>query len=163
MQDPVNPRNAQESVWDYPRPPRLEPVSLRLRVVFNGVTVADSIQAFRVLETASPPTYYLPREDVQMEYLMQNDSRTFCEWKGDATYWTLSVDGEVSADAAWSYERPTPAFRQIQGYLSFYAGRVSACYVGDELVLPQEGDFYGGWITSNIVGPFKGQPGTTHW
>lgn len=163
MQERIEPLEGQESVWDYPRPPRLEPVSQRLRVEFNGMTVADSTNGFRVLETASPPTYYIPPDDVLLEYLTPSETRTHCEWKGDARYWTLVVNGSSSTDAAWSYEQPVPDFSQIRGYLSFYAGRVSACYVGDELVQPQAGDFYGGWITSKVVGPFKGQPGTRHW
>lgn len=159
----IQPEAGQESVWDYPRPPRIEPVAERLRVIFNGVTVADTINGYRVLETSSPPTYYIPPEDVRTDLLQQSSSNTFCEWKGSATYWSIDVDGKTSADAAWSYRTPTPAFEQIRDHLSFYAGRVDACYVADEQVQPQAGDFYGGWITSKIVGPFKGEPGTLHW
>lgn len=157
------PGPGQESVWDYPRPPRIEPVPERIRVVFNGVTIADTQRALRVLETSHPPTYYIPPEDVALQYLSQTARRSFCEFKGGARYWTLSVGTRVAHDAAWSYPEPTPAYRALAGYLAFYAGRVDACYVGDEQVQPQAGDFYGGWITSRIVGPFKGGPGTLGW
>jgi uncharacterized protein (DUF427 family) len=160
---PIKPGDGQESVWDYPRPPRLEAVPERLRVIFNGVTVADTTRGIRVLETASPPTYYIPPADVRMDLLRRAPTSTFCEWKGTATYWTIDVAGKESRDAAWSYQTPTAAFEQIRDYLSFYAGRVDACYVAEEQVQPQTGDFYGGWITSKIVGPFKGDPGTLHW
>jgi uncharacterized protein (DUF427 family) len=159
----IEPGEGQESVWDYPRPPRLEPVPQRLRVVFNGVTIADSTNGYRVLETSSPPTYYIPRADVRMEYLSKSRNRTHCEWKGTAAYWNIEVDGRKSENAAWSYPDPVEQFATIRDYISFYAGRVEACYVADEKVQPQEGDFYGGWVTSNIVGPFKGAPGTLHW
>jgi len=159
----IEPGEGQESVWDYPRPPRLEEVPQRLRVVFNGETVADTVKAYRVLETSSPPTYYIPPADVSMQYLSPARLRTHCEWKGVAGYWDLTVNGRSSPEAAWSYPSPTPAFDPIKDYISFYAGRVDACYVADEMVQAQDGDFYGGWITSNIVGPFKGAPGTLHW
>jgi uncharacterized protein (DUF427 family) len=157
------PESWQESVWDYPRPPRLEPVPERLRVEFNGITIADTTSGFRVLETASPPTYYIPVADVRMDLLQESAKSTFCEWKGTASYWSIEADGRISAEAAWSYPQPTPAFETIRDYLSFYAGKVDACYVGDEQVLPQAGDFYGGWVTRKITGPFKGDPGTLHW
>jgi uncharacterized protein (DUF427 family) len=159
----IEPGEGQESVWDYPRPPRLEEVPQRLQVIFNGETVAETVKAYRVLETSSPPTYYIPPEDVVMHYLSPARLRTQCEWKGVAAYWDLTVNGRSSTEAAWSYPSPTPAFVSIRDYISFYAGRVEACYVGDERVQAQAGDFYGGWITSSIVGPFKGAPGTLHW
>lgn len=153
----------QESVWDYPRPPRVEPTSKRVRVEFNGVTIAETTRAKRVLETSHPPVYYIPLDDIKREYLSQTHLRTFCEFKGAASYWTLKVGERVSQNAAWSYADPAPGFESIKDHLAFYPKRVDACYVNDEKVMPQEGDFYGGWITSEIVGPFKGAPGTRGW
>jgi len=160
---PVKPDSNQESVWDYPRPPRLEPVTERLRVIFNGVTIADTTRAYRVLETSHPPSYYIPPEDIKIEVLQAETRQTMCEFKGIANYWTVSVDGKTASHCAWSYETPNPAYAAIKGSLSFYAEPMDACYVGDEQVAPQEGNFYGGWITSKIVGPFKGGPGTWGW
>ncbi|MFP5342844.1 MAG: DUF427 domain-containing protein [Candidatus Limnocylindria bacterium] len=154
---------ATESVWDYPRPPRLEPVPERIRVVVDGVTVADSTRAFRVLETSHPPAYYLPPEGVRMDLLRPGRGRSVCEWKGVATYHDLAVGDRRIDDVAWSYPRPTPAFAAMAGYLSFYAGRVDEAWVGDERATAQAGDFYGGWITSRVRGPFKGEPGTLGW
>ncbi|MBZ0291557.1 MAG: DUF427 domain-containing protein [Anaerolineae bacterium] len=153
----------QESVWDYPRPPRVEPTDRRVRVIFNGVMIADTTRAVRVLETSHPPAYYIPPEDVQMQYLTQTRQRTFCEFKGAASYWTVKVGDRISENAAWGYLDPAPGYETIKGYLMFYPSRVDACYVDEEQVTPQEGDFYGGWITANIVGPFKGGPGTSGW
>jgi uncharacterized protein (DUF427 family) len=153
----------QESVWDYPRPPRLELTPKPIRVIFNGQVVAETRNAYRVLETSHPPVYYIPLSDIRREYLKSAHGQTFCEFKGAASYWTLEVDGKVSERAAWSYANPTADFRAIKDYLAFYASRVDECYVDGERVMPQEGDFYGGWITSDIVGPFKGGPGTQGW
>ena len=152
-----------ESVWDYPRPPRVESVSAPIRIVFNGVVIAQSNRTFRVLETSHPPVYYIPREDIQMQYLTTNPRRTFCEFKGQAAYWDLQVDAQESSLAAWSYPNPNSAYMEIKDHLAFYASRVDEAYVGSEKVQAQAGDFYGGWITSNIVGPFKGGPGTKGW
>lgn len=152
-----------ESVWDYPRPPRLERASKRLRVVFAGTTIADTTGGFRVLETSGPPTYYIPPTDVRLDLLEPATDRSLCEWKGTAHYWTIALGGRRAERAAWSYPSPTPPYRAITDCLSFYAGRVDGCFVDDEQVRPQEGDFYGGWITSNIRGPFKGGPGTQGW
>lgn len=154
-----------ESVWDYPRPPRLEHCRNRIRVTFGGQTIADSRNAFRVLETSHPPTYYIPPSDVRSDSLslLPSARRTWCEWKGEARYWTLRVCNRQSVNAAWSYPSPPRSFAAIRGYLAFYPTRVDACYVGDERVRAQEGDFYGGWVTSNIRGPFKGGPGTFGW
>jgi uncharacterized protein (DUF427 family) len=152
------PASGQESVWDYPRPPRLEPSSKHITVVFNGVTIADTRRAYRVLETSHPPVYYIPPEDVLMEHLSQAKRTTFCEWKGRAGYYTISVGERVAADAAWFYADPTGHFGPIAGYIAFYPGKMDACYVDGERVVPQPGDFYGGWITSDILGPFKGDP-----
>lgn len=163
---PITPEkasNGQESVWDYPRPPRVEPTSKRVRIVFNGETVVDTTHAIRVLETSHPPVYYIPRSDIVANFLKPAQGRSFCEFKGGASYWTLDVNGKTAVKVAWSYEDPLPGYEAIKGHLAFYAGRVDACYVGDEQVTPQPGDFYGGWITSDIVGPFKGGPGTMGW
>ena len=160
---PIPPDPGQESVWDYPRPPRLEPVRQRIRVVFNGVTIADTVNALRVLETSHPPSYYIPPADVRMDLLRPAPGRSLCEWKGQANYYSLQVADRRSEQVAWAYATPTPAFAAIAGYLSFYANRVDACFVDDEQVQPQEGDFYGGWITAQIVGPFKGGAGSRGW
>ncbi len=159
----VEPLPGQESVWDYPRPPKLEPVAARLRVTFNGETIADSTAGYRVLETSHPPVNYIPFADIAQQILREAPGQSWCEWKGHARYWSLDVGGKVSDKAAWSYPQPTPAFAPIAGCLAFYASRVDDCFVGDERVQPQQGDFYGGWITSAIVGPFKGAPGTRLW
>lgn len=158
---PVGP--GQESVWDYPRPPRVEPVAELIRVVFNGVEIARTTSAQRVLETSHPPTYYIPQSDIAMHYLQPTTQRSFCEFKGAASYWSISVDGRISVNAAWMYAQPASGYEAIQNHLAFYASRVDACFVGDEQVQAQEGDFYGGWITSKIVGPFKGGAGTWGW
>ena len=159
----IVPGPGQESVWDYPRPPRIEPSARRIRVVFNGVTIADTTRAVRVLETSHPPVYYIPPEDVRMDYLEPTRRRTFCEFKGAASYYTVSVDGRTAADAAWYYPAPVERYAALRDHIAFYPGRMDACYVDDEQVTPQAGDFYGGWITSDIVGPFKGGPGTIGW
>jgi uncharacterized protein (DUF427 family) len=157
------PKEGQESVWDYPRPPRVEATQKEIRVEFNGEVIAQTQRAYRVLETSHPPVYYIPVEDVKREYLTQTKQRTVCEFKGAASYWTLKVGDQVSQNAAWSYADPQPGFEVIKNYLAFYPSRVDACYVNGEKVKPQEGDFYGGWITSEIVGPFKGGAGTWGW
>lgn len=159
----IEPGQGQESVWDYPRPPRLEPTPKHIRVVFNGQTVAESRRALRVLETSHPPTYYIPKEDIRTDFMIPSTRRTFCEFKGEATYWTLRVGDQTSEDAAWSYPEPSPGYEALRDHITFYASRVDSCFVDDERVRAQEGDFYGGWITSDIVGPFKGGPGTLGW
>ncbi|WP_245395646.1 DUF427 domain-containing protein [Anthocerotibacter panamensis] len=153
----------QESVWDYPRPPRLEDSAKHVRIVFNDVVIADSRRTKRVLETSHPPVYYIPPEDVQMQYFTANVRQTFCEFKGVARYYDLTVHEKQVAHVAWYYPTPSPAFQSLAGYLAFYPSKVDACYVDEERVQPQPGDFYGGWITSDIVGPFKGSPGTMGW
>ena len=161
--DRIAPAPGQESVWDYPRPPRLEESPLHIEIVFNGVTIADTHRAQRVLETSHPPVYYLPPADIKMEHLGITPQRSFCEWKGNAVYYTVVVGDKEVRLAAWGYPNPTPAFAAIQDYIAFYAHMMDACYVNGERVQPQPGNFYGGWITSNIVGPFKGAPGTWGW
>lgn len=159
----IAPQPGQESVWDYPRPPRVELSHKHIRVVFNGVTVAETDRAFRVLETSHPPVYYIPIDDIKREYLSETAYSTFCEFKDAASYYSLNVNGKVSNNAGWFYRNPSPGFAAIKNAVAFYAGRVDACYVDGEKVQPQEGNFYGGWITSDVVGPFKGGPGTTGW
>jgi uncharacterized protein (DUF427 family) len=131
--------------------------------VLGGITIADTRRGFRVLETTHPPNYYFPPDDVLAGAVERSDGTSFCEFKGRATYWTARAGGREARDAAWSYESPSAAFAPIKDHLAFYARRVDECYVDDELVTPQPGDFYGGWITANIEGPFKGGPGTRGW
>lgn len=160
----IKPKRGQESVWDYPRPPRLETVGQSLRVMFQDTLIAHTTRGFRLLETSHPPVYYIPPQDIQMEYLERLDgSASFCEFKGQAHYYDLAIGGRHSPRAAWAYDEPNQKYQDIAGYLAFYASRVDACFVGEERVQAQEGDFYGGWVTKNIVGPFKGGPGTWGW
>jgi uncharacterized protein (DUF427 family) len=159
----IQPKPGQESVWNYPRPPALEPTPKRIQVEYNGVIIADSQRAQRVLETSHPPVYYIPPEDVQLLYCQPNPRSTYCEWKGVAAYYNLVVGERQAEQAAWYYPEPTPAFTTIRNHVAFYPSRVDACYVDGELVQSQAGDFYGGWITADIVGPFKGEPGTWGW
>ncbi len=159
----IPPAPGQESVWDYPRPPRLERTDKHLRVIFNGTLIAETRNALRVLETSHPPTYYFPPEDVQRQYLQPIERRTFCEYKGAAAYYSVVVGEKRAVAAAWYYPAPNPAYAALKDYIAFYASRMDACYVNDELVQAQAGDFYGGWITRDIVGPFKGAPDTWGW
>jgi uncharacterized protein (DUF427 family) len=159
----IEPGPGQETVWDYPRPPRVEPVPERLRVVVGGVTVADTTRGLRVLETAGAPVYYFPRDDVRMDLFDLSPRSTFCEWKGGASYHSLAVDGREIENIAWSYEDPKPGYEELRGHLAFYAAKVDEAWVGDELATPQPGGFYGGWVTSRIVGPMKGEPGSEGW
>ncbi len=156
-----NPGPGQESVWDYPRPPALVPCEREVVVLAGGVELARSSRCFRVLETASPPTYYLPETDVQLDLLVMVAGSSFCEWKGAACYWTLA-DGSAPEPVAWSYPDPSGRFEPIRSALGFYPGRVE-CTVDGERVRPQPGHFYGGWVTGELVGPWKGEPGTGHW
>ena len=159
----IEPLPGQESVWDYPRPPRLEKIDARLRVIFNAQIVADTTAGYRVLETSHPPVYYIPPDDIARQCLLETPGGSWCEFKGHAKYWSLDVDGRTSERAAWSYPSPSPGFVDIARHLAFYASRVDECWVDDERAQPQDGDFYGGWITSRIVGPFKGGAGTRGW
>jgi uncharacterized protein (DUF427 family) len=160
-----------ESVWDFPRPPRLESVPWRIRVVHAGVTIVDAPSAYRVLETSQPPAYYVAPDHVDLERLRPVDHRTFCEWKGMASYADVVVGdqeqgesaAEVAERAAWTYPETTPPFADIVDHWAFYAQALDECWVDDERVAPNDGSFYGGWITANVTGPFKGAPGTAHW
>lgn len=159
----IPPGPGQESVWDYPRPPRVEASRKPVRVTFAGETIASSHRALRVLETAGPPTYYVLPEDVGTDLLVPVDGHTtVCEWKGVARYFDVKVRERGARLAAWSYPAPDPGYERLAGWVSFYPRRVE-CFVGDERVRPQPGGYYGGWITSEIVGPFKGEPGTEAW
>lgn len=152
-----------ESVWDYPRPPLLEPVPYRLTIEVDGLVIADTNRGYRVLETSHPPTYYLPPDDVRADLLEPVSGRSLCEWKGAARYYDLVLPGGRRGRVAWSYPDPTHAFVDIADCLSFYASKMDRCRVGGVDVQAQEGDFYGGWITPNLKGPFKGAPGTMGW
>jgi uncharacterized protein (DUF427 family) len=159
----IEPGPGQESVWDYPRPPRLEDSTKRIRVIFNGIVIAETQDAKRVLETSHPPVYYVPLEGIKTEFLSRSTRKTWCEWKGHGEYYNVVVEDEQAADAAWFYPDPTKEFAAIKNYVAFYPGLMDACYVDNELVKQQPGGFYGGWITSDIVGPFKGEAGTWGW
>jgi len=158
----IEPGPGQESVWDYPRPPALVASPATVSVRTGQHLLAETTAAKRVLETASPPTYYLPPEALTPGSLVAvPGTTTFCEWKGAASYWALASD-PAGQPVAWSYPEPTPAFAEIRDWLCFYPNRVE-CYVGKERVRAQEGGFYGGWVTDSIVGPYKGEPGHGHW
>lgn len=159
--DPVLP--GQTSVWDFPRPAIAEPSARHIRIEHRGHVVAETQASVRTLETSHPPSYYIPPDDVVMTLLRRSTHRSFCEWKGDAVYYDLVVDGEIRRDIAWSYPAPTRAFAALRDHLAFYAAPLDACYVDGERVLPQPGGFYGGWITRDLAGPFKGVPGSRYW
>jgi uncharacterized protein (DUF427 family) len=159
----VEPGPGQESVWDYPRPPRIERSARTAKVLFADVVVARSSRALRVLETAGPPTVYLPPGDVASAHLLPSRHKTYCEWKGTASYFHVACGDRVARRAAWTYRRPKRGFEAITEFVSFYPGRVDACYLDDELVRPHPGRYYGGWVTNDIVGPVKGEPGSRDW
>lgn len=154
---------AAENVWDYPRPPALVPCERRARVVLGGVTIADSTSALRVLETSHPPTLYLPFADCAMEHFPPARGSSLCEWKGSASYRDVVAGDRREARAAWHYERPVAAYAALVDHLAVYPSRMDACLLDDEAVTAQPGDFYGGWITADLQGPFKGAPGTLGW
>ena len=160
---PVVPAPGQESVWEYPRPPRLERSAKHIEVWLGGVKIVGSTTSYRVLETSHPPGYYLPHSDFLPGVLTPGEGSSVCEFKGRASYWTLTAGGVTAPSAAWSYEWPTPEFAPIAGHVALYAGRMERVTVDGEAVVPQPGEFYGGWITSEIVGPFKGIPGSWGW
>ena len=163
MVERVVPGPGQESVWDYPRPPRVEAVGVRVRAIVDGIAIAATARALRVLETAGAPVYYLPRTDVRMDLLKRTERGSTCEWKGEAVYFSIAVPGHEVRFGAWSYEAPKPGYEAITGHLAFYCWALDAAWVGDEQATPQPGRFYGGWVTSGVVGPFKGEPGTEGW
>jgi len=153
---------AHESVWDYPRPPKVEDAARHVRVVFNGVTIANTHRALRVLENGHPPVYYIPLENVKMQYLVRTTHTTQCEFKGEAAYYSVVVGDKTAENSAWCYPSPTPGYAELKGFIAFYPSKMDGCYVDEERVLPEPGDFYGGWITKEIVGPFKSQGGPEH-
>lgn len=157
----VEPGPGQESVWDYPRPPRIEPDARRVLVRHGERVLADSSRCLRVLETASPPTFYVPPDDVARELLAPADGSSFCEWKGAARYWSLRA-APSAAPVAWTYDDPLPEFSALRGHFAFYPARLE-CRVGGQRAEPQPGGFYGGWVTPDVVGPFKGEPSSAGW
>jgi uncharacterized protein (DUF427 family) len=160
---PIPPGPGQESVWDYPRPPRIERSDRHIVVTFGGVVVAETRRAVRVLETSHPPSYYLPLDDCTAGAFVPAAGSSFCEWKGVAGYYSIVAGDQVAERTAWCYPDPTPRFAAIVDHVSLYPGRVDRCTIDGELVRAQHGGFYGGWITDEIVGPFKGGPGTSGW
>lgn len=152
----------RENVQSYPRPPSLEPVPQRVTVRLGGMLIADTTRALRVLETHHAPTYYLPPEDIRAT-LRPVGGTSFCEWKGAARYFDVIAGAATAPRAAWSYDRPTAGFAPLAGFVAFYAGMMDEARVGDVRVLPQPGDFYGGWVTPNLDGRIKGAAGTRHW
>ncbi len=152
----IEPQAGQESVWDYPTPPRVEETNKHIQVICNEVTIADTRQAKRVLQTGHPPVYYIPQQDIQRNYLVPRSNTSLSEFKGLARYYGLFVEGIQIPIAAWYYAQPELGYEAIQMYVAFYANHVDVCFVDGEKVIPQTGGFYGGWITSDIVGPFEG-------
>jgi uncharacterized protein (DUF427 family) len=152
----------RENVQDYPRPPALEPVPQRITIQLGSALVAQTDRALRVLETHHAPTYYLPPEDIRAT-LRPSPGSSYCEWKGVARYFDVLAGGRVAPRAAWAYDRPTARFADLARYVAFYAGLMDEAWVGDLRVIPQPGDFYGGWVTPNLDGRIKGAPGTRHW
>ena len=153
----------REYAWDYPRPPAVEPCSRHIQIIIDGKTLADTTRSYRVLETSHPPVYYLPMDDISMDHLKKTAGGSFCEWKGSATYYDIIVGDRQTADAAWKYPNPSEHFAAIRDAVAFYPSKVDQCRVAGEIVVAQAGDFYGGWITSEIEGPFKGGRGTEGW
>jgi uncharacterized protein (DUF427 family) len=160
---PIKPGPGEESVWDYPRPPRLEPVGKPIEIVFAGTKIVEAPQSYRVLETSHPPVYYISPSFILPGVLRPAQGTSLCEWKGRADYFDVVANGKTAAKAAWGYPAPTAPFAPIAGFVAFYAGPMDRCSVGGEIVTPQPGGFYGGWITKAITGPFKGQPGSFGW
>ncbi len=158
-----HPKKGQESVWDYPRPPRLEKSSRHIEVFYNGHKIADTRRSYRILETSHPPVYYIPPQDIDTRVFFPSSCTSYCEWKGPASYVNVSFGGNSTDQAAWTYQNPTSLYQDIAGYYAFYPGKMDRCLVDGEVVKAQAGDFYGGWITRDIVGPFKGNPGSQGW
>lgn len=160
---PTRPLPGQESVWDYPRPAVAEATVKRVRIVHRGVLLADTVRAVRTLETSHPPSYYIPPDDIDRTRLRQTGRRSLCEWKGSAVYFNVTIDGETLPDVGWSYPDPTAPFASLRDHVAFYAGPFDACTLDGEAVVPQPGGFYGGWITADLAGPFKGVSGSRFW
>jgi uncharacterized protein (DUF427 family) len=153
----------QESVWDFPRPAVAEKVSSHIKIIHQGFTIAETRRGVRTLETSHPPSYYFPRDDVAMEIFSTSPNQSFCEWKGDASYFDIAVKGEILRGVAWSYEQPTATFAMLRDHIAFYVAPFDGCFIDGEKAMPQPGGFYGGWITSKLAGPFKGIPGSRFW
>ena len=158
----VVPQEGQESVWDYPRPPKVVSDSRTVIVKYQSEIIAQSADTIRILETSSPPVFYIPQKDIEMSKLSDGTSTTLCEWKGYAKHWNVTAENKDFENAGWSYPNPFPGYEEIRDYIAFYPA-ILECYVDGERVLPQPGGYYGGWITSEIVGPVKGEPGTGRW
>jgi len=160
----ILPGPGQESVWDYPRPPQVDPRASHVTIRFRGARICDTKAPIRVLETSHPPTFYLPIRDFVSGSLRPSAGSSVCEFKGPAQYFDIvGADGKVAAGVAWGYPDPWPGFEQLKDHVAVYAGQMDECRVDGERVTPQPGEFYGGWITSSVVGPFKGIPGSMHW
>ncbi len=157
------PGPGQVSVWAFPRPPRVEAVGQRVRVELGGVMIVDTRAALRICETSSPPAYYVPPGDIAPGCVTPSERTSFCEWKGVASYWTVTAGSRRAKDAAWGYRVPDRGYEMITDYIAFYPQRMDACWVGVHRVQPQPGLYYGGWITPDLVGPFKGAPGSEAW
>ena len=160
---PDPPAPGQESVWSYPRPAVARPTDRPVRVHHRGLDIADSRRSVQTLETSHPPSYYIPPGDVLMRALRPSRRRSFCEWKGEASYFDVVIGDAVLRDVAWTYPDPSPDFAALRDHIAFYAAPFDACFVDGERVAPQPGGFYGGWITSHVAGPFKGGPGSMFW
>lgn len=161
LPDPPGPD--QESVWSYPRPAIAEPTSAHVVIVHAGLQLANTRSAIRTLETSHPPSYYIPASDLALAHLRRAAGGSYCEWKGSAVYWDVVIGDLVLSRVGWSYPNPTPAFECLKDHLAFYAAPFDRCTVDGEIVTPQAGGFYGGWVTSRLSGPFKGGPGTQGW
>jgi uncharacterized protein (DUF427 family) len=161
--EPEKPGPGQESVWDFPRPPRVEDFAGAITIELGGNTIASTTRGWRVLETSHPPTYYLPRECFSDGVLRPASGSSWCEWKGRASYFDLVTETKHAAAAAWTYPTPTAGFKPIAGAVAVMAAAVDRCTVNGEMVVPQPGGFYGGWVTSRITGPFKGIAGSMGW
>jgi len=162
--EPLPTGPGQESVWNYPRPAVAEPFAGRLEVIFDGRVLADTTRGVRTLETSHPPSYYFPIGDVATELLRSNTARrSRCEWKGQARYFDIVTPGRTAIAAAWSYPEPTAPFAALAGQIAFYLAQMDICRVEGEIATAQPGEFYGGWVTSRVAGPFKGEPGTMGW
>ena len=157
------PGRSPESVWDYPRPPVVQPTDRHVEVIFCGKTIADSTRAVRVLERSHPPVYYVPLDDVRPGVLEPSGRATYCEFKGEACYYSVTCAGTTTEDAAWIYESPEPGYEDLAGHVAFYPAKMDECRLDGEVVRAQPGEYYGGWITSDVTGPFKGEPGTRDW
>lgn len=161
--EPEPPQPGQESVWSFPRPAIAEPTGAHIVIAHRGTIVADTRAAIRTLETSHPPSYYIPQRDIAPGVLRRAEGSSYCEWKGFATYWDVVVAGAILPRVGWSYADPTPAFAALRDHVAFYAAPFDCCSVDGEVVTPQPGGFYGGWITSRVAGPFKGVPGSQGW